>query len=85
MQKMLPTVLLVLLLTGCSMPDLMGGKQGSDDPPEEPSVSVNDPADGTPEKPEADRPEVSKPETGEPEQPAPPAAPSSPAAPETVG
>lgn len=85
MKKMLLTVLLLLLLTGCSMPDLMGGKQGSDNPPEEPSVSVNDPADGTPEKPEADRPEVSKPETGEPEKPDAPAEPSSPAAPETDG
>lgn len=85
MKKMLLTVLLFLLLTGCSMPNLMGGKQGSNNPPEEPSVSVNDPADGTPEKPEADKPEVSKPETGKPEKPDAPTEPSSPAAPEADG
>ena len=85
MKKMLLTVLLFLLLTGCSMPNLMGGKQAGEEPPEEPSVSVNDPTDGTPEKPEADRPEVSKPETGKPEKPDAPTEPSSPAAPETAG
>ena len=85
MKKMLLTVLLFLLLTGCSMPNLMGGKQAGEEPPEEPSVSVNDPTDGTPETPEADRPEVSKPETGKPEKPDAPTEPSSPAAPETAG
>lgn len=85
MKKMLLTVLLLLLLTGCSMPNLMGGTQEGEEPPEEPSVSVNDPADGTPEKPEADRPEVSKPEIGTPEKPDAPAEPSSPAAPEADG
>ena len=65
MKKMLLTVLLFLLLTGCSIPNLMGGKQGSNNPPEGPSVSVNDPEDETPETPEADRPEVSKPEIGQ--------------------
>ena len=85
MKKMLLTVLLILLLTGCSMPNLMGGKQADEEPPEEPSLSVNDPEDETPEKPEADRPEVSKPETGKPEKPNAPTEPSSPAAPETAG
>ena len=85
MKKMLLTVLLFLLLTGCSIPNLMGGKQGSNNPPEGPSVSVNDPEDETPETPEADRPEVSKPEIGKPEKPDAPAEPSSPAAPEADG
>ena len=65
-----------------------GGKasgRGAPGGAEEPSVSVNDPTDGTPEKPEADRPEVSKPETGKPEKPDAPTEPSSPAAPETAG
>ena len=70
MKKMLLTVLLFLLLTGCSIPNLMGGKQGSNNPPEGPSVSVNDPEDETPETPEADRPEVSKPEIVERKKPA---------------
>ena len=85
MKKMLLTVLLLLLLTGCSMPNLMGGKQAGEAPPEEPSLSVNDPEDETPEKPEADRSEVSEPETGKPEEPEAPAEPPSPAAPETDG
>ena len=85
MKKMLLTVLLILLLTGCSMPNLMGGKQAGEEPPEEPSLSVNDPEDKTPEKPEADRSEVSEPETGKPEKPDAPAEPSSPAAPEADG
>ena len=85
MKKMLLTVLLLLLLTGCSMPNLVGGKQAGEEPPEEPSLSVNDPEDETPEKPEADRPEVSEPETVKPEKPEAPAEPPSPAAPETDG
>lgn len=85
MKKMLLTVLLLLLLTGCSMPNLMGGKQAGEAPPEEPSLSVNDPEDETPEKPEADRSEVSEPETGKPEEPEAPAEPPSPAALETDG
>ena len=85
MKKMLLTVLLLLLLTGCSMPNLMGGKQAGEAPPEEPSLSVNDPEDETPEKPEADRSEVSEPETGKPEEPEAPAEPPSLAAPEADG
>ena len=85
MKKMLLMVLLLLLLTGCGISNPMGEQQEGDDPPEGPSVSVNDPEDETPETPEADRPEVSKPEIGTPEKTDAPAEPSSPAAPETDG
>ena len=44
MKKMLLMVLLLLLLTGCGISNPMGEQQEGDDPPEGPSVSVNDPA-----------------------------------------
>ena len=46
MKKMLLMVLLLLLLTGCGISNPMGEQQEGDDPPEGPSVSVNDPSPG---------------------------------------